>query len=142
MLLTTFFRYYEMNASPLSYDELIKQLSSPRSDMVDFSTLGKIVRQGHHPDSPELLTRYLEVGRYYAENKSKSLQIKIYISTFDTLLDTICDHCIALHWRQLCLNNCYRPLSILGTLLTSGQEKNYLQQQYYKLSTLSHYFYR
>lgn len=142
MLLITLFRYYEMKASPLSYNELIRQLSSTQSDIADFSTFGKIVRQGHHPDSPELLTRYLEVGRCYAANKSKSLQIKIYTSTLDTLLDTICDHCIALQWRQLCLNNCYRPLSILETLLTSDQEKHQLQQQYYKLSTLSHYFYR
>ena len=131
-----------MNASLLSYNELIRQLSSAQADGAVFKSVGEIVRQGQLPDSPELLTHYLEIGRCYAANKSKSLQIKIYTSILDTLLDTICDHCIAVQWRQLCLDNCYRPLSILETLVISDQEKNHLQQQYYKLSALSHYFYQ
>jgi hypothetical protein len=135
------FRYYVMNASLLSYNELIRQFSSTHADIAVFNSLGDIVRQGQLPDSPELLTHYLEIGRCYAANKSKSLQIEIYTSTLDTLLDTICDDCVALQWRQLCLDSCYRPLSILEKLLTSDQEKSHLQQQYYKLSALSHYFY-
>jgi hypothetical protein len=83
---------------------ITKQLASTRSDIIDFSTLGKIVRRGHHPDSPKLLAHYLELGRCYAADQSKSLQIKIYSSTLDilldTLLDTICDHCVALQWGQ------------------------------------------
>ena len=131
-----------MNASLLSYNELIRQLSSAQADIAVFKSVGEIVRQGQLPDSPELLTHYLEIGRCYAANKSKSLQIKIYTSILDTLLDTICDHCIAVQWRQLCLDNCYRPLLILETLVISDQEKNHLQQQYYKLRALSHYFYQ
>ncbi|MFT5422242.1 MAG: hypothetical protein ACI9D5_003010 [Candidatus Endobugula sp.] len=129
-----------MNVSLLSYNELISQLSNSQADIAEFSTLEKIVRQGHQPDSPKLLTRYLEIGRSYAVHKPQYLQIKIYTAILDTLLDTICDHCIAVQWRQLCLDNCYRPLSILETLITNDQEKHHLQQQYYKLRTLSHYF--
>jgi len=129
-----------MNVSLLSYDALMNQLSNNQAEIAEFSTLEKIVRQGHQPDSPKLLKRYLDIGCNYAVHKPTSLQIKIFNSILDTLLDTVCDHCIALQWRQLCLNNCYRPLSTLETLITNDQEKHLLKQQYYKLRTLSHYF--
>jgi hypothetical protein len=129
-----------MNVSLFSYNELIHQLSNSKADIDEFNMLKKIVRQGQQPDSPKLLTRYLEIGRDYAAHKPKCLQIEIYTSILDTLLDAICDHCIALQWRQLCLDNCYRPLSTLATLITNDKDKYHLQQQYYKLRTLSHYF--
>lgn len=123
-----------------SYSELHPHIAFMQSSVRDFYYLEKTIKTASQPDSPTILFCYLQLTESYAKKRTKDLQIQIYTHTLDLLLDVFCDTYLAKHWRELCLNNCYKPLTALNKLAESDAEKKYVRQQYEKFRTLSHYF--
>ena len=109
--------------------------------MTEFTLLEKKILNGEQPDSPLILTRYLEIADEQATQLSRVHRIQTHSRTLDTLLEAICDNCLPKQWRCHCLNHCYRPLFAIQHLITNDAERDYLREQYQKLRTLSHYFF-
>ena len=68
------------------------------------TNLQQQIRTGCSPDDPELLQHYINLALDSADAAEASSE-KIRI-----LLETACDHQVALNWRHLCLDQIYRPL--------------------------------
>jgi hypothetical protein len=65
----------------------------------------------------------------------------MYQGQFRLLLDVICDNLISDHWRQLCLDNIYRPLTELNRISQSEERKERLRHLWFELNITSQYFY-
>lgn len=99
------------------------------------------VRQGLKPDHPHLLQQYVLQQRTDAVAcGTTGEQTRIHLSTYHLLLETICDSCVARHWRQLCLEHIHSPLLELKRLAKSEQEQARLRTLHQHLNTLCNYF--
>lgn len=109
------------------------------SERLGLELLEATVREGRQPGNPELLESYLRLS-----NLNTSLPISqqqtLNRRNFETLLETICDHCVSPEWRSLCLDHVHRPLIRLGELARNSREKQQVRRQYAELALLSHYF--
>lgn len=97
------------------------------------------VRHGHFPDHPNLVSRYLRLGAEHVKAHSDARWC-FHLHRFNTLLDTICDTNVPLHWRCLCLNSIYLPLHTMERLAESGERKKQIHRLRYELRVLSNYF--
>lgn len=64
----------------------------------------------------------------------------IYQGQFRLLLDAICDNLLPAHWRQLCLDNIYRPLTDLNRISQCEASKERLRHLWLELNITSQYF--
>ncbi|MEO0421960.1 MAG: hypothetical protein AAF184_06475 [Pseudomonadota bacterium] len=94
-------------------------------------SLEAAVRFGSHPDDPQLLYAYLslcdEIGAW-----------QVYLRAHRIMLAIIVDPKVPRHWRWLCLDHAYRPLSGLYRLARSEEERETLRQCNHELSLSSH----
>ncbi|TQV87133.1 hypothetical protein [Aliikangiella coralliicola] len=109
-------------------------------DTTKFKTLETIIRYGKQPNSPTLLYHYLRLGEQQAKTKSEFAERQMYLGMFNTLMNTICDTCVAYHWRNLCLDHVYKPLFLIERLIKTQADQRQVKQLYRELKTLSHYF--
>jgi hypothetical protein len=112
-----------------------------QTHITEFTTLEAVIRQGQHPDSPNVLYRYWDLAEIFIQPHPRETKLTLYRHILRMLLDTICDTCIALQWRQLCLDYCYKPLSKLASLAKNHKEKQKFHEQYSQFRTLTHYFF-
>lgn len=108
--------------------------------LVPFSVLEQTIQGGQCADSPEVLYHYLKTSEEYAERLCLTEATKLHQRVFNVLLDTVCDTSLALHWRQMCLDMVYRPLSHLKRLIVTYQDARSYFKMEHDLRILSHYF--
>lgn len=103
------------------------------------------VRYAHDENNPQLLTFWLtaEQSLFTSSNMGKDDDARwlMYQGQFRLLLDVICDNLISDHWRQLCLDNIYRPLTELNRISQSEERKKRLRHLWFELNITSQYFY-
>lgn len=104
-------------------------------------SLASQVRQGLQPDHPRLLQQYVKQQRTDAVAcATPHEQTAIHLDTYHLLIETICDNCVARHWRQLCLDHIHYPLLELKSLAESEQDQVRLRALHRHLNTLCNYF--
>lgn len=110
------------------------------SNLVDIRTLRDIIRYGYDPDNPALIPLWLsrEEAILPAE-VTLAMRRKCYMDQFNLLLNVISDELVPAHWRCLCLDYIYKPLSGLYRLATGEQDKQHHRQLLYELSVTSRY---
>lgn len=107
----------------------------------ELNKLEILVRQGLYPDTPSVLSNYLESADDIVNSISSANQEwQIFSRVSKTLLDTICDEYVSSHWRTLCLDNIYKPILKLQGLASTSQEKELTRLFQYKLSVLGQHF--
>jgi len=103
-------------------------------------SLSRQVRRGRCGTSPKLLTRYLDACEQRAKDLSREQARRLYISTFNVLLDVVCDDLIAKCWRGWCLDNTAKPLAMLRVLSSTAKEKKELELIEGQMRLMSRYF--
>ncbi len=101
---------------------------------------GQNIRLGLSPDRPELVKAYLDEADRLVYQSSRPVQRQAHMLCYQLLLETICDSCVPVHWRRLCLDHIYRPLLALGRLAKSNHQRLAVRRCYREVSVLSHYF--
>ncbi|MDV2079546.1 hypothetical protein [Marinobacter xestospongiae] len=110
-------------------------------DTNSYRTLEARIRHGSEPDHPRLLIRYLSLSCARAERCDSSGDKRAaYLRAYHTLLEAICDPCVARHWRCLCLDQICVPIIALNRLASTRRERARIQRLRHELSVLSHYF--
>jgi hypothetical protein len=64
----------------------------------------------------------------------------LHQAQFYLLLEVITDTLLPSHWRELCLDNIYRPLIELNRLSTCQSTKKQLRHLWLELNITSNYF--
>ncbi|WP_343845857.1 hypothetical protein [Bowmanella denitrificans] len=106
----------------------------------DFSQRAN-VRYALQPDNPALLFNYLQHNRMLADSHAcRRMKRRLHRQAVRLLLDTLCDNCIDLHWRHLCLDQIHQPLLALQKLARSDHERRQDSHLLCELRLLSHYF--
>ncbi len=102
------------------------------------------VRYAQDDNNPQLLTFWLmaEQSLFTSSNINTDDDARwlMYQGQFRLLLDVICDNLIPEHWRQLCLDNIYRPLTELNRLSQCEDKKKRLRHLWLELNITSQYF--
>ncbi len=102
------------------------------------------VRYAQDDNNPQLLTFWLmaEQSLFTSSNINADDDARwlMYQGQFRLLLDVICDNLIPEHWRQLCLDNIYRPLTELNRLSQCEDKKKRLRHLWLELNITSQYF--
>lgn len=101
---------------------------------------GQEVRFGSSPDHPELVKAYLDSTDQAITGLNRHQQRQAHFICYSLLLESICDSCVPVHWRRLCMDHIYRPLLALGRLAKSQQERQQVRRCYRDLTVLSRYF--
>lgn len=108
--------------------------------IVELNQLEQCVRQGALPDTPSVLYQYLAAIEQSTQCCCRNEQRCVQLRSYRTLLDTICDSCVAHQWRQLCLDNIYRPLNALVMLNCSQHQRQQFLRMKREVYTLGQYF--
>lgn len=105
------------------------------------------IRYAREPNSPTIVDQWLCYERCCLEachNSAcglcaSSVQIDLYESQFQLLLEVVADELLPSHWRELCLNSLHRPLSQLRRLLRNTDNKTRLNELFYELASTARY---
>lgn len=100
--------------------------------------LNHVVRWGSSPNHPCLLEEWLELTTpdHQAELMQSRNQL---LNQYQVLPEALADECVPLHWRQLCLNNIYRPLLALEQLADCQVSHAQVRALYHELRVISDY---
>lgn len=102
------------------------------------------VRYAEDENNPQLLTFWLmaEHALFTGSSMSNNDEARwlMYQGQFRLLLDVICDNLISQHWRELCLDNIYRPLTELNRISQCDATKKRLRHLWLELNITSQYF--
>lgn len=97
------------------------------------------VRYGLEPDNPQLLALWFDMEQTQTIDNEDE-QWLLHIAEFRLLLDTFADSIVPHHWRNLCLDHIYRPLSELGRLAKDAHQKSELNSLMHELRVISQFF--
>jgi len=100
--------------------------------------LNHVVRWGSSPNHPCLLEEWLELTTPSHKTTVLDKRNRL-LKQYQTLLDALADECVPLHWRQLCLNNIYRPLLVLEQLADCQLSHAQIRALYHELRLISDY---
>ncbi len=102
------------------------------------------VRYAEDENNPQLLTFWLMAEHALftgsSMNNNDEARWLMYQGQFRLLLDVICDNLISQHWRELCLDNIYRPLTELNRISQCDATKKRLRHLWLELNITSQYF--
>jgi len=102
------------------------------------------VRYAEDEDNPDLLSFWLmaEQTLFTGSNSfsDEDARWQLYQGQFRLLLDAICDNLLPEHWRLLCLDNIYRPLTELNRISQCENTKERLRRLWLELNITSQYF--
>jgi hypothetical protein len=108
------------------------------------NSIRKKIRYAEDQENPQLLPFWLMAeqtlftGSYF--NGDQIARQKMYQDQFRLLLDVICDNLLPRHWRELCLDNIYRPLTELNRISQCEASKKRLRHLWLELNITSQYF--
>lgn len=103
--------------------------------------IGNAIRNGTCADNPIVITRYLDSIESTAELIfCERERVALYLNTTQILLDTICDTLIPMHWRQMCLDQIYRPLLNAERLISHPEDRVKFARLQVEMHTLVPYF--
>lgn len=98
------------------------------------------IRHGEEPDNPMLISLWLSFEEDYRDiNKGNSSLEVHYEQQFNLLLETIADELIPVHWRRVCLDNIYKPLSSLRRIAKDTESQHKVSRLLYELSVTCRY---
>ena len=105
----------------------------------DFSTIEMSVRYGScNTNSQDTVSCYVHMGLERAKKRSNILAVRqAHMRVINTLIDTMCDHCVAKVWRKECYRYIKRLLPLLYEMLDQQQYKQKTQE----ISTLHAYYF-
>jgi hypothetical protein len=102
------------------------------------------VRYADDENNPQLLSFWLMAEQTLFAGSDINIdddeKWQMYQGQFRLLLDVICDNLIPEHWRQLCLDNIYRPLTELNRISHCDMSKKRLRYLWLELNITSQYF--
>lgn len=98
------------------------------------------IRWGLLPDRPDILYKYLTDCEALASTFDELDARGVFERAIDTLVEVICDPCVPLHWRRLCLDNLYRPIGCLRSIQVSDDAHRKLSKKMRDINMLAQYF--
>lgn len=108
---------------------------------LSIAQLEQHIRWGTEPDSPALIDCYFNhIHNIRAATLGSAQQVQLYLQTARLLLDTICDCCVAEHWRRQCLNVIYRPLFAAKRHAIMSSDLQQIRHFQNEMRILTHYF--
>ena len=104
-----------------------------------FSTIEMSVRYGScNTNSHDTVSCYVHMGLERAKKRTNILAVRqAHMRVINTLIDTMCDHCVAKVWRKECYRYIKRLLPLLYEMLDQQQYKQKTQE----ISTLHAYYF-
>lgn len=104
------------------------------------SVLRNKIRYGSEPDNPSLITLWLiQENEFISTDISLEENWQRHESQFRLLLETVVDELVPSHWRCLCLDYIYKPLSSLQRLSTTDSTSKKFHSLMHELSQSSQY---
>lgn len=103
------------------------------------SNLRRKVRDGLEADNPSLIPMWLTMEEVEFA-KRQELRWPLYLAQFKLLLEAFADDLVAMHWRAICLDNIYRPLSGLQRLAFHPHQHDQIRVLQNELRVTSHFF--
>ena len=104
-----------------------------------FSSIEMSVRYGGcNADNNDTISCYVHMGLERAKKLSDILAVRrAHMRVINTLLDTMCDHCVTKVWRKECYRYIKRLLPLLYEMLGKQQYKYKIQE----IKTLHAYYF-
>lgn len=103
------------------------------------NVLREKVRYAGEENNPEILTLWFMAENVLVDDVINQRR-QLYQAQFYLLLEVITDSLLPNHWRELCLNNIYRPLVELNRVSNCQPSKKQLRHLWLELSITSNYF--
>lgn len=107
------------------------------SDSVAINMLAHKIRQGSEPDNPALIHLWLSCQQ--TQNQSIDKLRASHTAQFRLLLETVLDELVPAHWRRICLDNIYLPLSTLKKLSNNESSEQHLRSLFNELAISTRY---
>jgi hypothetical protein len=103
-----------------------------------FSAVEMSVRYGDcNTNNDDIISCYVHLGLERAKNLSDITAVKhAHMRVINTLIDAMCDHCLASVWRK----QCYRYIKRLLPLLYEMLDQQQYQQKTQEIKTLYAYY--
>jgi hypothetical protein len=104
-----------------------------------FSALEMSVRYGDgNTNNNDIISSYVHMGLERGKNLSDITAVRhAYMRVINTLIDTMCDHCLTNVWRK----QCYRYTKQLLPLLYEMLDQKQYKQKTLEIQTLHTYFF-
>lgn len=104
-----------------------------------FSTVEMSVRYGdYNTSNDDIISCYVHLGLERAKNLSDIVAVRhAHMRVLNTLIDTMCDHCLSSVWRK----QCYRYIKRLMPLLYEMLDPQRYQQKTQEIQTLYAYYF-
>jgi len=115
------------------------QFSNFSAQTSAITLLRKKIRYAEEENNPQMLTLWFVAEQALVEEDLNQLR-RLYHAEFYLLLEVITDTLLPNHWRELCLDNIYRPLVELNRLSHCQSSKKQLRHLWLELSITSNYF--
>lgn len=95
-----------------------------------FAAVEMSVRYGDcNTNNDDIISCYVHMGLERAKNLSDIAAVKhAHMRVLNTLIDTMCDHCLASSWRKQCYRYIKRLLPLLYEMLDQKQYKQKVQE--------------
>ena len=104
------------------------------------SDLKSKIRHGSEPNNPLLINLWLSQTIAECPTKLTKKQLRQqYESQFRLLLDTIVDELVPSHWRRVCLDNIYIPLTSLQRISDNDKSQRHIRQLMAELNVSCQY---
>ncbi|MDP7593186.1 MAG: hypothetical protein QF552_10935 [Litorilituus sp.] len=102
--------------------------------------LRKKIRFAQEPNNPALITLWLQQENdIHLTTQPKKVLRQHYEAQFRLLLETIVDEIVPTHWRRLCLDNIYKPITSLQRIADTEQSKQHIRYLMNELSVSCQY---
>jgi hypothetical protein len=103
-----------------------------------FSTVEMSVRYGDcNTSNKDIISYYVHMGLERAKKHSDTLAVRqAHMRVLNTLIDTMCDHCLSSMWRK----QCYRHIKRLLPLLYEMLDQQQYQRKTQEIQTLHAYY--
>lgn len=103
-----------------------------------FSAVEMSVRYGDYDTNNDIISCYVHLGLERAKKYSDISAVQqAHMRVLNTLIDTMCDNCLASVWRK----QCYRYIKRLLPLLYEMLDKQQYQQKVQEIQSLHAYFF-
>lgn len=104
---------------------------------LNFSSMEMAVRTANNQYNPDIINYYIILGLDHAKSMESVKDTKgVHLRIYNTLLDTMCDSCLPIHWREVCYSYLEKMMPLLSAIYNYQDFKKYRNE----LNTLYKYF--